>query len=306
MNVSGAAGALISVKDFSLKHTFESAQPLTFHADYSPHTDTITYASGASIVNVGVRGTPEKASLFVIGEDSKYAVQEVTRRFRLRDNMQRIYKSIATDRFMEASIEKYRGMRVTLNDPWETTLCFIISQFNNVKRIRLITRNLMERWGEPIMDDYGATTARTFPTSAALSRATERELMECGTGFRAKYIRSAAEYCTNNLSLQGLSGKGHAELKDELMQISGVGDKVADCIALFGYGKLEAFPLDVWMQRAMAQLYFNGRKTNARKLHEFAEGRWGRYAGIAQQYIYHAARTGSSTGVTIKGHPSKE
>ena len=294
MNLSSAFASVISVKDFSLKHTFESAQPLTFHAEYSNLTNTITYTSGGSIVNVGATGPPEKVRLLVVGEDQSYTVREVTRRFRLADNMQSMYKRIATDRLMERSIEEYRGMRVTLNDPWETTLCFIISQFNNVKRIRLITKNLMEMFGEPITDDYGRVIARSFPTSASIKRATERELMACGAGFRAKYIRSASEYCTDSLNLQGLARKSYAELKEELLQIDGVGEKVADCIALFGYGKLEAFPVDVWIQRAMEKAYFDGRKTSPKKIREFAEMQWGKYAGLAQQYIFHAARVGGT------------
>ncbi len=234
-------------------------------------------------------------------------MQEVTRRFRLGDNMQRMYKRIATDQFMEKSIADYRGMRLTLNDPWETTLCFIISQFNNVKRIRLITKSIVERFGAPIRDDYGAVVARAFPGSRDLMRATDKELMALGAGFRAKYIREAAEYCTNNLSLAKLSGKPYPALKEELMRISGVGSKVADCIALFGYGRTEAFPVDVWMQRAMERLYFKGKKTSPRAVREFAEERWGAYAGMAQQYIYHAARMGAALSEAKgKRHPKKE
>ncbi len=281
----------IGVSLFDLKYTFESAQPLAFHADYNAQSNTLTYASGAHIINVGAGGSVDRGTLLVVGKDIGYAAREVARRFRLGDNMRSIYRQIATDSFVKASIEKYKGMRITLNDPWETTLCFIISQFNNVKRIRLITKNILRTFGPSIKDDRDNVVANSFPEPGSLANATIKELMACGTGFRAKYIKDAADYCANNLDLSSLRTKGYAELKEELMRISGVGDKVADCIALFGYGNTHAFPIDVWMQRAMERTYFNGKKTSARKIHEFAEERWGAYAGFAQQYIYHYARS---------------
>ena len=289
----------IGVSLFDLRHTFESAQPLTFYAEYNAQSNTLTYTSGAHIINVGASGGVEKGTLLVVSKDLGYSVAEVTRRFRLSDNMRSVYKRISTDSFMRASIERYKGMRLTLNDPWETTLCFIISQFNNVKRIGLITKNIVRTFGPAIKGDNDSVIAHSFPGPGDLARATIKELMACGAGFRAKYIKEAAEYCTNNLSLQGLRSKGHDELKEELMGISGVGDKVADCIALFGYGDTRAFPVDVWMQRAMERMYFKGKKTGVRKIHEFADKRWGAYSGFAQQYIYHYARN-ARIGVDAK------
>jgi N-glycosylase/DNA lyase len=234
-------------------------------------------------IGVAQRG---KSKITVHGTDIKKAMKDLKYRFGLNDNMKKIYEQISTDEFVKSAIATYPGMRVTVNDPWETTVCFIISQFNNVKRIRLITKNIVKRFGYSI----DGTDTRTFPSSEVLSGASITDFRECNAGFRAKYLKSAAEYCTNNLDLYKLRSKSYEELKEELMTISGVGDKVADCIALMGYGKLEAFPIDVWIKRMMERLYFKGKVMKPREIHDFAIGRWGDMAGYAQQYIFHYAR----------------
>ena len=208
------------------------------------------------------------------------------RRFRLRDDMKKIYRKIGTDNFVRSAIKEYPGLRVTLNEPWETTVCFIISQLNNVKRITLIVHNIINTMGNPIMGDTGMPAGRGFPKCEDMLNATEKRFMACGAGFRAKYLVQAAEFCTNNLELNKLKGKSYDKIKEQLMEIPGVGDKVADCIALMGYGKLEAFPIDVWVKRILENTYFNGKQKSIEELHEFAEERFGSLAGYAEQYIY--------------------
>jgi N-glycosylase/DNA lyase len=271
--------------DFELKHTLESAQPLTFHANYNPTTGTATYSTFTHIVNIAFEGTSKKGVLTAVSKSAN-AIDDVYSRFRLMDKMRSIYKHIDTDSFMHEAIEKYYGMRVTLNDPWETMLCFIISQNNNIKRIRRITLKLIEKFGQPIKSDSESIVGRTFPSAIDISKASIKELEECGAGFRARYIKDAAEKCTNNIDLLGLNAKPYEEIKETLMEIDGVGDKVADCIALMGYGKMEAFPIDTWSGRVLEKIYFKGRKQKLSTLHDFAQERWGKYAGYAQQYLY--------------------
>ncbi len=274
---------------FSLRHTFESAQPLTFYADFNQASNTLVYPQGSLLVSVTQSGSDEKGSLHVSGGRRGYVTSEVRRRFRLRDDMGKIYKKIRTDAYIAKAIDLYRGMRLTLNDPWETTLVFIISQFNNVKRIRLITRSIIAKYGSEI-EGRGAASARSFPTSADMTKATEKELKRLGAGYRARYIIGAADYCTNNVDLGKLPSHKYLKLKEELMQIDGVGEKVADCIALMGYGNLKAFPIDVHIKRTMEKLYFEGKVKRIREIRDFAESRWGDYMGYAQQYLFHKAR----------------
>ncbi|MEM3841660.1 MAG: hypothetical protein QXN59_03140 [Candidatus Micrarchaeaceae archaeon] len=273
---------LLSKKEFNMQHTFESAQPLTFFGDYDKKAGIISYPYAGVMVRVGRNGR-------VVGDYSnlKKAVEaDVYRRFRAWEDIKDVYSKIGTDPFIEGGINEYYGMRLTHNLPWETTLTFIISQFNNVKRIRQITKRLMEVHGQPVFSTDGAVAGKGIPDQETLAHATEESIAKCGAGFRTKYIRSAAEYCSYSLDLEKLGKLGYEELKAELMEIDGVGDKVADCIALMGYGKLEAFPIDTWIKRLIEAAYFGGKKTGIAKIHEFARERWGEYAGYAQQYIF--------------------
>lgn len=279
----------ISTSLFSLKHTFESAQPLTFYADYNAASNTIIYPAQGSIINIMHKGAADKGIISILSSNPN-AEEEVVTRFRLNDNMARIYKKISTDKHVENAINLYKGMRLTINDPWEATLTFIISQFNNVKRIRLITKNIIDRFGAPIFDNTGKIIAKEFPESKYLLGVTEKDFLELGAGFRSKYIREAAEYCTYNINLHKLPKSDYWKLKESLMSIKGIGEKVADCIILMGYGNLEAFPIDVHVKRAMEKLYFKGRKKKLSEIQDFAESEWGKYRGYAQQYLFHNAR----------------
>jgi N-glycosylase/DNA lyase len=278
------------IKDFNLRHTIESAQPLTFHADYNLADGTLEYATGDKIIRAVCLGNAKECTVRLHSSDIDFAKREFAKRFALNDNMNDVYKHISTDDFVVSAIEKYRGMRVTLNDPWETTLCFIMSQYNNVKRIRLIIKRFVSEFGMEILDSDNNVIGKGFPSSADLLEHSEADFRRCGAGFRAKYVKSAAEYCTNNLDLYKLQNKKYEKIKEELVGISGVGDKVADCIALMGYRKMEAFPIDVWVKRTLEGVYFDGKKMKVGELHNFAEKRWNPYCGYAQQYIFHGAR----------------
>lgn len=278
--------AKIRVSDFDLRYTIESGQPLTFFSDFDSERNRLVYPSGSHLLDIKFTGTSENGTLLAKGSSTAYAKSELTKRLRLNDDMKDIYSKISTDEFMANAIRKYYGMRLTINDPWETTLCFIISQYNNLKRIRGSTRKIVELFGSDIVDDNGKIVGKMFPTSEQMTLATEKQLMECGTGFRAKYIKSAAKYCTDNIDLYKLQNKSYIKIKDELLEIAGVGDKVADCIALMGYGCLEAFPIDVWVKRTIERVYFKGKEKKINEIHMFADELFGPLAGYAQQYIF--------------------
>ena len=275
----------IKTKNFDIKHTIESGQPLTFFAEYDDAKKNLVYSNANNVIKLNFSGNSINGKITVFDTNQEYAKREIVNRFRLRDDMNFIYSKISTDSFMANSIKNYHGMRLTLNDPWETILCYIISQYNNMKRIRKITKNIIERFGVDIKED-NKTVAKTFPSSEELLKASEKLLLECGAGFRAKYIKEAAEFCSFNIDLYKLKSKDYYTLKEDLMQISGVGDKVADCIALLGYGKLEAFPIDVWVKRTLENVYFKGKEKKIKDLHKFADKKWGNLSGYAQQYLY--------------------
>lgn len=167
------------------------------------------------------------------------------------------------------------GIRILHQEPFEALITFIISQNNNIGRIKGIVERLCENFGEKIDDTHYA-----FPTAERLAQLTPDELSPIRAGFRHRYIIDAAQKVySGEIDLESLRTVEYSSAQKELMKITGVGVKVADCVLLYGLHRLESFPLDVWMKRAMKVL-FDGMKGD-----EFGE-----YGGIAQQYIFHYSR----------------
>lgn len=175
----------------------------------------------------------------------------------------------------EAS-EYASGIRILQQDSWEALCTFIISQNNNIKRIKGIVERLCETFGDRI----GDTGYFSFPTAERLSQLTPEDLSPIRAGFRNKYIIDASKkVATGEVDLDKCRELSYDEAKAELCKIKGVGVKVADCTLLFGFHRIEAFPIDVWMKRAMEKLFPNMTGSD-----------FGPYAGIAQQYIFHYSR----------------
>lgn len=166
------------------------------------------------------------------------------------------------------------GIRILRQEPFEALISFIISQNNNIKRISGIVDRLCENFGEPIGGGYA------FPTAGRLAALEPDDLAPIRAGFRHRYIIDAARKVhSGQIDLEKLRELPYAEAQRELMTITGVGVKVADCVLLYGLHRMDSFPMDVWMKRAMATLFS-----------DIDPALFGKYAGIAQQYIYHYAR----------------
>ncbi|MBR5767966.1 MAG: DNA-3-methyladenine glycosylase 2 family protein [Clostridia bacterium] len=173
---------------------------------------------------------------------------------------------------MEEAIRVSDGVAILRQDPWETLISFIISQNNNIPRIKGLIGRLCERCGEPLGGGLYA-----FPTPRQLAAVSEKELSDMKFGYRAGYIsRVACEVSAGSVDLKKARDLSTGELIKFLTGLYGVGPKVASCIALFGYFRLDAFPVDVWIKRALAE-YFPGH----------CIGDFGKYGGIAQQYLFY-------------------
>ena len=194
-----------------------------------------------------------------------------------------IKKSYAHDPFLRAGMEYAGGMRVLRQPPFETLISFIISANNNVARISRIIETMCNRYGMPVKD------GRDFPAPQALAALSEDALRDCGAGYRARYIIEAARMVCDGFDLAALAGMPYLAAKRALAEIPGVGPKVADCIALYALGFMQAFPADVWMRRVLENVYGYRGKNDA-ELMEFVQRRFGANAGIAQQYLFHYAR----------------
>lgn len=188
-----------------------------------------------------------------------------------------IIESVSTNDTVRAAAEYGGGIRILNQEPWEALCSFIISQNNNIPRIKGIIERLCEGFGEKTEGGY------TFPSAKKIATLTLEDLAPLRCGFRAKYILDAARrVAEGEIILENLKGIDFDTAQSELMRIKGVGPKVADCTLLFGLGHIEAFPKDVWIKRALEE-YFGG------ELPECAR----EYAGIVQQYIFYYIRENS-------------
>jgi len=199
-----------------------------------------------------------------------------------------VLKTFPDDAPMRAAVTACHGLRVLRQDPWECLASFILSSTKQIVQIRQIISLLCERFGEPI----GRTLHFSFPTPQRIAATTEADLRACKMGFRAPHLLAAArQIADGKFDLNRLRHLLLTEARAELMKLRGVGGKIADCVLLFAYGFDEAFPVDVWVERALRQLYFPRRRVKAKRLHHFAATHFGPHAGYAQQYLFHYMRT---------------
>jgi N-glycosylase/DNA lyase len=210
----------------------------------------------------------------------------------LQVDLGEVLREFPDDEPMRAAVAACRGLRLLRQDPWECLASFILSSTKQIVQIRQIITLLCERYGEPLAVGPGWPPAFTFPSPARLARATEAELRACKAGFRAPYLRATAEIIAGGLldpvRVHDLPVEA---ARAELMKLPGVGRKIADCVLLFAYDCQSAFPMDVWVMKALRQLYFPHRRVTLRRLHQFAATHFGSRAGYAQQYLFHYMRT---------------
>jgi len=278
------------VEDFSPFFTFSSGQVLNFIGEFKQKPLGISFTTTRGIFDIKFNEVGKHA--FEIDYDykgdysEKEAREEVERMLGIGANMKEVYSRIGTDIFMKKAIKAFYGMRLTQSDPWITSVSFIISQFNNIKNIRNSVQKMMKKFGKKIDDKY------LFPTCERIAKASKSELMSCGVGYRYEYLHKFANACLDDkINLNSLYSKSYEEAKQELVRFKGIGDKVADCILLFGYGKGEAFPIDVWIKRVVERVYFYNKKVKISEIHKFASQHFGNLAGYAQQYMFQYART---------------
>lgn len=205
-----------------------------------------------------------------------------------------ICASFPDDPAMNAARDFCRGLRIIRQPRWECLATFICSSMKQVAHIRQISVALRSRFGE--QRKIGECVVYTFPSALRIARASETDLRECKLGYRAKNLRATARLvASGECDLEAWSTLGDDELRRNLCALPGVGAKIANCVMLFAYERLRAFPIDVWIERVLRQHYFPRRKKiRGQQLPEFAESYFGEYGGYAQQYLFHHARTKGS------------
>ncbi len=193
------------------------------------------------------------------------------------------------DNRLEIAINEKPGVRILRQDFFETLISFIISQNKQIPHIKQIVHTISCKFGSEILLEDGRITY-SFPTVEQLSRVTEDELRECKVGFRAPYIKCAVDMVMNgDITEEKLLGMSVSEARDLLMTIKGVGEKVANCVLLFGLGFTDTFPVDVWMKRIMEHMYFD-EPQDKKLIEAFAMDKYGDLAGYVQQYLFFYGR----------------
>ncbi len=246
----------------NLKLTMESGQPPHFlwHQKDGRYSRKI----GGQLITLREEGGRVRAS----AGHEKHAAELL----RSCDDLQEIYATISTDATIKRAISRYSGMRLTKNDEWETTVAFLCSQNSNLKRIRANVQGMLGNDGMVL-------------SAQALAKTNLRKL---NLGYREPYLKgTAAMVAGGEFDFAGVKKLNYADAREELQELPGVGPKVADCILLYGFGRLEAFPNDVWIGRAMSKWY---GVSSPKKVEAFVQRRWGPLAGYAQQYLFALAR----------------
>lgn len=242
-----------------------------------------------------------------LGKKFEYAnvdTKFVEHYFSLDADLQRIADSVNKDVHIGKALKEYWGLRLIRQDPWECLVSYICATYKSIPAIKHMLNNIAQKFGEKTVLD--GCDFYTFPECKKLAASREQDLLDCGLGYRAKYLLDTSKRIQeSNFSLECLRNLSYMEAKKALMEFPGVGAKVADCVLLFSLGKTEAFPVDIWVKRVILNHYRDklplelAQKLSSReslssggyeRLNAFGRNYFGEYAGYAQEYLYHYER----------------
>ncbi len=276
----GAELVAIEVGDtaFDLRHTLECGQ--VFHWRKSG-------AGYAGMIGEMPCYAEQRGDALLV---SKGAEEIAHRYFALDHPLAEIYATFPDDPAMTSARDFAPGMRIVRQPAWECVATFITSAMKQVAHIAQISHTLRERYGQPYKHSGGVLFS--YPTPERMAALEEADLRACALGFRAKNLRNAARMiASGEVNLEAIAGLDDDAARAELCRLPGVGEKVANCALLFGFERLRAFPVDVWIDRVVRHLYFQRKRTvTAKRLREFSASYFGAYGGYAQQYLFHHAR----------------
>lgn len=272
------------LKDFDLFQTMDCGQCFNYEVI---DTQTIAIVANKRLV---IAKQPKVGELILLDMTKEEFENYFVRYFDLNRDYEKIKKELLkNDKLLKSAIDSMSGVRILNQDFVETLISFIISQNNQIPHIKTIVRGISRKYGEYV-GSVGEKEFYAFPDIEQLSRATDEELRELKAGFRAPYILDAINKCMQGVitkkELQSMSTK---ECINKLMEIKGVGTKVANCVALFSLEKRDTFPVDVWIKRIMEDMYFK-EDTKKEIIEEFAKKQYGEYVGYAQQYLFFYGR----------------
>jgi len=234
-----------------------------------------------------IRIRQEGSLLAFTGADAEF----VRDYFRLDQDLPAILSSIDRDPAIGAAIRECRGLRLVRQQPWECLVSYLCATNTNIPAVKRRVALMAERYGRSI--DGPSGTAYTFPEPEALAAITHTDLRDCKLGYRTDYVSCAAAFVAEHPDwAERVAALPFEEARQALMHFKGIGPKAADCVLLFAFGFLEAFPVDVWIHRIVAEAYLPelvGRSCTPaeyERIRRFAREHFGEYAGYAQEYLY--------------------
>ena len=270
----------LEAPDFDLARTLDSGQVFHWEKCGNGYAGTI----GAEGVYVEQR----RNRLFFTGTTAEM----IGDYFALDHPLAEICRSFPNDPAMRTASDFCRGLRIMRQPRWECLATFITSSMKQVAHIRQISQTLRARYGK--RQRVINCQANSFPTAGRIAKLTEQDLRACALGYRAKNLLATARLvASGEASLQQWEELSDDALRAALCDLPGVGAKVANCVMLFAYERLRAFPIDVWIERVLKQQYFpRKRKVTTTQLRAFSAAHFGPHGGYAQQYLFHHARKG--------------
>ena len=283
MNIKYTDNNLIitGLKDFNLKHIFDCGQCFRFNA-----IDENTYFGIAKNRALKISQSGDTVILYDTTEEDFNNIWFDY--FDLGRDYGEIKKRLSSDDVMREAISYGEGIRILNQDLWEAVISFIISANNNIPRIKGIIERFCVNYGKEI--EYMGNTYYSFPDIETTAALTKEDLAVIRSGFRDKYIMDAAQkFKSGELTEKHIKSLSTTDAKKALMSINGVGNKLGDCILLFGLGRVDSFPVDVWIKRIMEYCYFDGEQS-IETISEFADKHFGDIGGFAQQYLFFYAR----------------
>ena len=276
-------------KNFNIKQTFECGQCFRWEK-----TKEGTYIG---VVYGRVIELEQKEDIITIHNTNKKDFENIwIDYFDLERNYEVIKEELSKDELLNKAVEYGYGIRLLNQDPFELLISFIISARNSIPAIMKTIKKISEKWGKPL--EYKGNTYYSFPTPKELGKATLEEIRDTGASFRSKYIVDTIAKVNDSLEsdsldkefdLERIKSLSDDECHIELQKFQGVGAKVADCIMLFSMRKYSAFPVDVWVKRAMQHFYL-APDVSLPKIRIFARNKFKELSGFAQQYFFYYAR----------------
>lgn len=268
------------VKDFDLSQTLECGQCFRFYKQDEQDYVVVAYKHLLHI-------RQEKDKLIFLNTDKETVEKLWIPYFDLERDYGEIKDFLLRkDDILEDAIKEKHGVRILNQEFHEMLISFIISQNKQIPHIKQLVKRISENYGEYIGEVNGEKYY-SFPNVEALGQITEDDFRKMKTGFRAPYLYDAAQKLSKSeISIEVLSGLSEEETRKKLIEVKGVGEKVANCVMLFSLGFRAAFPIDVWIKRIMETLYFEGQDTTKDRIQVFAKELYGEYGGYAQQYLF--------------------